>query len=867
MRWNFLRSRRRRALERAEEMRAHLDLYTEELIARGLTPEAARREARLKFGNPRVKLEEVAAMNRFAFVEPLWRDVRYAVRSLGRTPGFTAVVVAVLALGIGTATAIFSVVDALVLRGLPFDEPHRLVSVRATRPSDGAGRLAVTVPDASDYRVLQDVFDALAITTPHGVFSAEEPEAWMGARVTADLFDVLRVRPQLGRLFTAEHEVEGNQHVVLISDALWRRRFGGDPGVIGKRLTFSRSSQPAVEVLGVMPPGFSFPLSMSAAVDLWFPFVAPEAQKVRGVGRFGSLWLAGRLRRGVSLEQAQARMEQITRALAVQHPDWFRDRGVVVRPLTEEVFDVERARSWLLMLLAAVVCVLVLACLNVANLLLTRATTKSDEVRVRAALGATGWALARAAFLESLVLAAGGTAVGILIAYLGVEFIRATIPIGSHVLASVAVDGRVLTVAAATAGLIGIFIGTLPALQASRSRRAHHLRSGTRAHTPGRPIHRAREVLLLAETSLAVVLLVGTGLFASSFLRVVSVDLGMDYRNVLTLPMVRDRLDAAIARLSAIPGVEAVAAVDQNVPLAGGSTRYSLKVPGRDVSHLDDDAVRPHWVTPGYRSVMRLPLLKGRWLEPPDANPSPFGVVLSEEAARRYFQGRDPVGTIVDMSGRQARVVGVVGSVRLGGPEADLLPQVYFLHGNQEVGGVRLFVRTREEPERSGIIPAVKAAVWSVEPTMPLSPNLETLEERLDAIVAPRRFNMVILSMFGVMGTLIAALGIYGVMAFIVTQRTQEIGIRMALGAQPARVRRSVLWNASRFLLLGLAIGLATAAAVAGRLEGLLFQVQPRDFTVYAAASLVLLAAGLAAAYLPARRASRVDPLIALRAE
>jgi predicted permease len=373
--------------------------------------------------------------------------------------------------------------------------------------------------------------------------------------------------------------------------------------------------------------------------------------------------------------------------------------------------------------------------------------------------------------------------------------------------------------------------------------------------------------LLLADTSLAVVLLVGAGLFASSFLRFLSVDLGMDHRNVLSLPMMRDHLDAAIDRLGRIPGVEAVAAIDQNIPLGEGASRYSLKVPGREVNHLDDDAVRPHWVTPGYLSVMRLPLLKGRWLEPADADASLSGVVLSEEAARRYFRGRDPLGAVVDMSGRQAMVVGVVGSVRLGGPEVDLPPQIYFPHVSRAGGSVWLFVRTREAPDRSGVIPAVKAAIWSVEPTMPLPANLGSLEDAVNTLVAPRRFNMVILSMFGVMGTLIAAIGIYGVMAFVVAQRTQEIGIRMALGAQPGRIRRSVLWNASRFLLLGLAIGLATAAALAGRLEGLLFQVQPRDVVVYAGASFVLLAAGLAAAYLPARRASRVDPLIALRAE
>jgi predicted permease len=865
MAWRLFRPQRRHARDRAEEMRAHLEDYADQLVARGLSPEAARREARLRFGNPRVKLEEVEAMGRFAFLEPLWRDLRYAVRSLRRTPGFTAVVVGVLALGIGTATAIFSVVDAVVVRGLPFDEPRELVSVSATRPSEESAPRAVPVPDALDYRALQDVFDGLAIAAGTGQTIIREgghPEPVGSARMTADLLGVLGVAPQLGRPFSAEHEVAGS-NVALISDGLWRRRFGGDPGVVGRRI---ETSLGVLEVLGVMPHGFAFPVDWSP--DLWAPFVVPENQRVRASGGFGAVPLVGRLKEGITIAQAQARMEQIRRSLAAEDPAWFRDRGVLVRPLRTTVAGGDQVRAWLLMLLAAVGCVLLLACVNVANLLLARAITRLGENRIRAALGASRYQLVRSALAESLLLSIAGLALGILFAYWAVDVLRATIPTTVPLVSFAVVDLRILIVAGTATLVIGVLLGILPAIQAARLGLAVRLRQTERTHTSGANTHRARGLLLLAELSLAMLLLVGSGLFASSFIRVMNVDLGMDYRNVLTVPVHPTMVAELVPRLQSVAGVLAVGVVDQNDPLGGETTRYSLKVPGREAEFWDADAVHPHWVTPGFRDAMRLPLLKGRWLEPDDEKAGAPVAVLSSEAARRYFPNQDPLGMVVGMGGTQFRIVGVAGSIRLKGPEMDPLPQIYLPPTpDRERSGARLLIRTAEDPSTSSIIPTIKTVIWSVAPDLPLPSELETMASRVGTLVAPRRFNMVILTTFGVMGTIIAAIGIYGVMAYMVAQRTQEIGIRMALGAEPGRVRRSVLWQASRLLLLGHAIGLATAAALAKPLEGMLFQVRSRDVVVYAGAGLVLLAAGLGAAYLPARRASRVDPLIALRAE
>ena len=381
------------------------------------------------------------------------------------------------------------------------------------------------------------------------------------------------------------------------------------------------------------------------------------------------------------------------------------------------------------------------------------------------------------------------------------------------------VDPRALSVAAASALLIGVLVGALPALQVARVGLASRLRSGERTQTAGPGSHHIRAALVVVEVALAVVLLVGLGLFASSFIRVMSVDLGMDYRDVLTIPVSNNILDDVLERLQTVPGVTAVGAVNQNDPLGTGATRYSIRGPGREAEYRDDESVHPHWVTPGYLAAMRLPLLKGRWLEASDTKTSDPVMVLSAEAARRYFQDRDPVGVTIEMSGTKGTVVGVVGSVRLRGPEVDFKPEIYL--PSARLPGVMaksststLVIRTDGDPRHNNMIANVKGAIWSVSPTQAIA-DPKTLADRLGTLVAPRRFNMVILTMFGIMGTLIATIGIYGVTAFIVTQRTQEIGIRMALGAQAARVRWAILGDASRHLLIGLAIGLTTAAALA----------------------------------------------------
>ena len=875
--WRRVWWRRISSEERAEEMRAHIDLYAEELMARGWSAADASRHARLRFGNPRVKLEELDALNGFRWAEAVCRDLRYTLRSLRAAPGFTAVVLGVLTVGIGASTAIFSVVDAVVLRGLPFDESDRLVGVSQVNLRDGSLQAAgFAAPDARDFRQRQDVFEALA-TLPEGpmqlALGGDQPEQVYGTRSTADLFAVLRVRPALGRVFSAENEIQGNHRVVLISHGLWQRRFGADPNVAGRTLVVGTVTR---EILGVMPPGFTYPIGIPEHVDLWMPWVERANEQTRDGGRASYLSLVGRLKTGVSLDQARARMAQINSSLAVEYPVWFKNQGIDVRPLADAIVG-DRVQSWMLMLLAAVMCVLLIACVNVANLFLVRATTRTHEIRIRSALGASRWELVQSMLIESLVLAAVGTALALVFAYWAVNVLQAAMPANVPRLSDVAVDLRVLGIAAAGASLCGLLMGLGPALHLSRP----HLAAGfhaSRGHTPRTRL--LRTMLIVVEVALAVVLLVGSGLFVSSFVQLIRTDLGLDYRKVLTFNLypridlgteqatneTYARADAlvtsALDRLRLIPGVESVAALAGGLPLTTSWTRYVVEVAGR--RFIDEDMVDIRQATPDYLKVMRLTLLQGRWLAPTDTSGAERVVVLNDEAARRYLGAANPIGAEILIQQKPSKVVGVVRGVRLGGPESEVRPEAYVSSSQSPIIGASIVVRTAGQP--LALASAVKAAMTTVVPTQPVS-ELTALETLYGGLIATRRFNMLLLSIFGILAIVIAAIGIYGVMAYLVTQRTQEIGVRMALGADAALVLRSVLWEAGRYLVLGLTLGLAAASILAGFVEGFLFRVPPRDVGVYSAAAAVILAAGLLAAWVPARRAAHVDPLVALRIE
>jgi predicted permease len=876
--------RRRISAEVDDELRFHIDQEIEAHVSRGVSPVDARRMALRDLGGL-IQVTEAVREVRTIWLDLLWRDARHAVRSLRRTPSFTSVALAVLTLSIGATTAIFSVVDAVILRGLPFPESDRLVAVGELNAKDSASSgLNLTTPQTFlDWRDQQDVFTGLAAVAYAEISLRREgnalPENLRAQRITGDFLSVLRTQPILGRPFSREDEVERRGKVALISYALWQRRFAGSPGAIGALLP---GQQASFEIIGVMPQGLSYPvdtyvLGVREPIDVWVPYVFSSDERVRG-NRFGyNLHVLGRLRDGVSIERAQARMSQITAGLAAETPRWYKDRAARVEPLHE--FVTRGVRTWMIMLLAAVSFVLLIACVNLANLMLVRATARTRELGIRAALGGSRWDLSRVLLLESLILSLTGAALGTAVAWWGVDFLRAIIPAEVPRAATIAVDIRVLATTGILAVLAGMTFGMAPVVKFSHPTVALALNQSERTSTATVRTKVLRSALVVTEVALAVVLLVGSGLFLASFARVTNIDLGLDPNDVLTVQVrvleappdieraaQRNRalLLNVLDRVRAIPGVEVAALAGGGLPLRGDLRTFDFGIPGRELPRNSDIALNQ--ISPDYFRVLKVPLLRGRLFADADTQNGEPVVILNEAAAARYFPGDDAVGKVVRLVGNRT-VVGVVGDIRHDGPESGWRTQAFVPLSQSPVLGATLVLRTASGAQ--GILPAVRQAIWSEFPdALPTRIDDEhTLSYYFDALVAQRRFNMLLLALFGVLGLGIASVGIYGVMGYVVSQRTQEIGIRMALGAQPSMILRSVLGSALLTMMVGIAIGLIGAWGLSGLVRGFLFEVQPHDPRVYAGALLVLATTGLAAAFGPARRASSVDPLVALRME
>ena len=818
-------------------------------------------------------------------------DLKFALRSLRATPAFTAVSLVVLTLGIGATTAIYSIVDAVALRGMPFERADDLMIVGEITPgstSIGAGGY-VAAPNFYDWRAQQTMFEDLAAfqTRNFAVHAPDrEPEALRGAMVSAGLMPLLRVEPIKGRLFTAENEVRGRNRVALISHALWQKRFGSTPDIMGKTFTVGdpvaaaagRGDNGLWEVVGVMPEGFDFPVGRLLPTDVWVPYIPSDDEYPRGDGssRNYNAQVIGRLKPGVSRDQAYAQMSQITANLKSLYPRWFRDdRWVSVIPLHESV--VGRAQGWMFLLLGSVAFVLLIACVNVANLMLARATARARDVGVRAALGATRWQLARVLLAESLLLSLGGTLLGLAVAYGGIALLRSSLPGTVPRLATASLDLRVLTMAALAAVGTGVFFGLLPAIRFSRPRLTTALREGGRSGQAGQARERARSVLLVVEVALAVVLLIGSGLFVSSFVRLSRVDLGTDIDNVLTQrvsPRVdfnvpADRARAAVViedvfhKVQALPGVQQAAYMaNGNVPMSGGWSRTVFEIPGQAKYEKPEDIPDTKSISADYFKVLRIPVLKGREFTDADRiDGAPPVLIINDIAEQRFFKGVNPLGQSVKANGDRV-IVGVVRAMRGGGPEADLRPEIYTPASRSQGFGATIFVRTAGDP--APLAPRVREIVRAALPTVIVA-QPETMETMYGRLVAQRKFNMIVLALFGGLAIVIAGVGIYGVMTYLVTQRTQEIGIRMALGAQPAQVMSMVLSRAAVLMSIGIAVGLGGGWFLSRLVETFLFKVEPHDFIVYATVPVLLLVAGLVAAFLPARRAARVDPMLVLK--
>ena len=809
-------------------------------------------------------------------------DLKAAFRSLGSSRTFTAVALLVLTLGIGASTAIFSVVDAVVLRGLPFDEHDRLVAVgerRAPGPTVVPGRdpeqlNSIAPQNYVDWAAQQQVFEAMAAIASRGATLHEpgaEPEDLRAQAVTAQFFDVLRSRPALGRAFTTEHEVDGRHRVAVLSDAFWRRRFGGDPAILGRMIPLEGG---AYEVIGVMPAEFAYPVSSPRPTDFWTPYVVAANERVRDPQNF-SFYLQGiaRLKPGVTLRQAQAQMDQIAAALEQAHPDWNKDRRAGVRPLRDHLVGAT-TKSWMLMLLGAVAIVLVIACANVANLLLARATAREREVGIRAALGAGRWRLVRQLMVESLTLSVLGTVLSIAVAWWAVQLLRTSMPEGVPRVASIAIDLRVLGAAAALSILTGVLFGIVPALQLSKPDLTYALKEGARG-TVGAARQRLRSVLVVVEVALAVVLLVGAALFIGSFVSLMRIDPGFTPTRVLTAqvfprfppgttpPDNGAPLTQIVDRITQVPGVAHASMISGGMPLGGSMSSTSITIPGRKVEK-DGQGVSIRRVTPEYHAALQIPLRSGRLLAATDRAGTPNVVVVNEAFVRKFFPGEDPLGKTINTNNADRVIVGVVGDVHQTSLETEPVTEMYVPMTQLRTFSAELVIKTTGNPY--DVLPGVKAATLAVMPDVPLR-NVRSMEEVYARRIAQRKLNMLLLGLFGLLGLVISAVGIYGVMAYVVSQRTREIGVRMALGATRGDVVGMVLKNATLLVVIGLLIGGAGAWYLSSTAERFLFKLDSNDPRAFIAAIAALAAAGLIASAIPARRAASVDPMVALRGE
>jgi predicted permease len=801
-----------------------------------------------------------------------------AFRSLRAAPGVTAFILCILTLTISTATVTFSVVDAVVLRPLPFDRPDELVSIEHYRGDRVMSQArAMSAVQFLALRERTEAFAVLAAVTRGWLMleGGAEPERVSAARVTASLFDVLRVQAFIGETFGQTREIAGTERVAVISYALWRRRFGADPDIVGRTL---KAREPQGEpdspadgtwlVLGVMPEGFSYPLVDDRLTAIWTPYVIPKAERL-GAEQSSYLHIVGRLREGSSVAQAQIQADEVRKTLvAAERVHYYSPSGrFTVTRLDEAVAG--PVRGWMLLVLLAVGLLLVLACANVANLLLTRAINRARELSIRTALGATRRRLFGSLLVESVMLSVSAVAMALLVSVWGIGAARASLPPGIARAHTIALDPRVFGAAVAAAIFTGLLFGMIPAFQASRGDLAAVLRSG--AATIAGAGSRWRTLVLVSEMAFASVLLVATTLFVSSFVRLTRADLGFDRANLLLLDPVaglEGSVHDFVNQLQAVPGVTAVGGAAAGSPplvmsgFGGGASGTRLQ-PADAAPGSEFVAAEFNRVSSGYFSAAAIPIMRGRVFD--DAEPAMSGaVVLDELAARQLFADRDPIGREVFNGRTRSTVIGVVANVRMRGPEAPSGPQAYF-PGPSTARSYAFLVRTSQPPAR--VMPEIQAAIATLREPRGQPVLIRPIEDAFRNITARRRFSAGTMVIFGVLALFIGAVGVYGVMASVVAQRSREIGVRMALGATRQQIVSAVLGQASRVIVAGLAVGLPAAWLVTRGFGALFFEVRPTDGWVYAIAGGALAGVALVAALVPARRASRVDPLAALRAE
>ena len=865
-----------------DELAFHLEMRAREYEARGLSGEEARRAARTRFGDVGGVAHWLRdhdrrgerRRERRASMDELKRDARHAVRALTRRPGFAAVAVLTLALGIGLTSALFSVVDAVLLRPLPYHDADRLVVLWQHDRRNGIERDDVAPGNFLDWRERTPGFAAMAAADPYGFdyIGEDGPESFRAWRVTQDFFALLGTPALVGRTLRGDDFTPGRDRVVVLSHDLWRRRFGGDASVVGRAVTLD--GEPRV-IVGVMPPAFQFP----SRKDLWAPRVeSRDGTDDRQNRRATYLTVVGRLAPGVTVAQAQAAASAVAARLAVEYPRTNSDVDVTVVPLAEQV--VGSARPALLLLLSAVAVVLMVACANVANLFLAQALRRQREFAVRAALGAGRAHLARQLFAEGALLAAVGGALGVLVAGAALAAIRALAPANLPRIEEIALDGRAILFTAAVSALTALLFASLPAWRVAHADPQQTLRADGRGSTAGGRRGRSRRALVVTEIALACVLVVAAGLLVRSFAALTSVDRGYRTDHVLAMSTfifdiarTEEKRTAFVSevsdRLARLPGVRAVGAAS-SLPLAEriGPEQAAISGAGRPSPAGAEPEVRAAVVTPGFFDALRVPLRRGRVFTSGDDGHSVPVAVVNERFARRFFPGEDPVGkrVVVRFAGPPVtrEIVGVVGDVRHAGLDDDPDPGIYVPHRQLPTGRVIFVVRTAGDP--AAATRAASREIWAVAPSLPLY-GVYTLDALLDATLKPRRFNLLLLGAFSLAALALAAVGVFGVMSSATAERTREIGVRLALGARPSEVLGLVLREGASLAAAGLGLGALVSVATVRSLRALLFGVQPLDPVAFAVGSAVILATALLATLMPAYRAARVDPVVALRGE
>lgn len=873
--------RREADREMDDELREFIEASAAEKMKSGLRREEALRAARVEMGSTESVKEDVRAVGWETALETFWQDIRFAFRILRKNPGLSTIIVVTLALGIGANTAIFSVVNTVLLQPMPYKQASHLITIWGENKARGYDLDLVSYPDYLEWKSQNRVFESMGASTDemYTLTGAGEPAAIIGYSFSPDFFDVLGISPLLGRTFARDEDQAGKDRVAVLNFHLWKTQFGGDPNIVGRSVTLDGR---AYAVIGVMPQSFQYPPS----VELWTPLtIDPGYAKDRGIRWMRVL---ARLKPGVTIGQAAADMRTIVAQQRNAYPNT--NKGYDVNLVTLRELESGDVRPALLILLCAVGLVLLVACANVANLLLSRAVARRREIAVRTALGASRSRIVRQFLTESILLSLVGGVLGLAIAYRGVRALVAMFPTTISNLSiprveSIPIDSWVLGFALLASLLTGVVFGLAPALQACRINPNDSLKESGRSGTSGMQGRRLRSALVISEVALSLVLLTAASLMIKSFMHLVQTDLGFHTDHVLTmrafLPEYKYKTDTqqiafgseVLQRIESLPGVEAAGTVTF-LPLSGWWGTREVLVAGRPIDPAAKNP-RPVWgsVSPGYFRAMHVPLLKGRYFTDEDNASNANVAILSADLARALLPNEEPIGRQVMVQGfdKPRQVVGVVGSVyQLGigvhqaGVKSEVTSEVYVPFAQAPSHLLCFAIRTNGDP--LSLAKAVQREIWAVDKEQAVS-FVESMDQLASETMALQRASMILLAVFAALALALAAIGIYGVISYSASQRTQEIGVRIALGAGRGDVLRLVIGEGLLLTLAGILIGVASAAGLTRFLASMLYGVSAIDSMTFVAVPIVLACVALAACYIPASRAMRLDPVIALRYE